>query len=268
MAIRVMKYMWDYRLPDSIPSRQKSTAKLVLLKLGDNSNDEGYCWPSIDRIAHECDLSYRSVSRVLSELESAEIIKRVPRYTNGVRTSNGYWINIRKLQEESSPYEMEDKQSIDNPFGNPEGHQVRQCKTSSPLVSDVMTYKPPVTIKEPSNTDISHSDERIVFSIDELVTDGLKDYPLCTEAIYHLYWINDSGNHKAFTGALTLQEWSDCEDAMRSVDCFDTEYFTWWMETRSQSMRKIPSLPNMLTDMNGTPFDQFYESTFAQEYED
>ncbi len=123
-------------------------------------------------------------------------------------------------------------------------------------------------ISNERNTDISHSDERIVFSIDELVTDGLKDYPLCTEAIYHLDWINDSGNYKAFTGALTLQEWSDCEDAMRSVDCFDTEYFTWWMTTRSKSMRKTPSLPNMLTDMNGTPFDQFYESTFAQECED
>ncbi|AOQ26723.1 hypothetical protein [Vibrio phage 2E1] len=121
-------------------------------------------------------------------------------------------------------------------------------------------------INKESNTDISKADDNL-FSIDELVTDGLKDYPLCTEAIYHLDWINDSGNYKAFTGALTLQEWSDCEDAMRSVDCFDTEYFTWWMTTRSKSMRKTPSLPNMLTDMNGTPFDQFYESAFMQEWE-
>ncbi len=265
MAIRVMKYMWDYRLPDSIPSRQKSTAKLVLLKLGDNSNDEGYCWPSIDRIAHECDLSYRSVSRVLSELESAEVIKRVPRYTNGVRTSNGYWINIRKLQEESSPYEMEDKQSIDNPFEKPEGHQVRQCETSSPLVSDVMTYKPPVTIKEPSNTDISHSDERIVF-----LEDIKHEYQLtfCQDAINELELINNKNyTRKSYTGALKISEWEECESAMRSVDCFDTEYFTWWMETRSQSMRKTPSLPNMLTDMNGTPFDQFYDSTFMQGWE-
>lgn len=122
-------------------------------------------------------------------------------------------------------------------------------------------------INKESNTDISKADDN-VFSIDELVTDGLKDYPLCTEAIYHLDWINDSGNYKAFTGGLTLQEWSDCEDAMRSVDCFDTEYFTWWMTTRSKSMRKTPSLPNMLTDMNGTTFEQFYNSTFMQEYED
>lgn len=115
-------------------------------------------------------------------------------------------------------------------------------------------------------TDISKADDNL-FSIDELVTDGLKDYPLCTEAIYHLDWINDGGNYKAFTGALTLQEWSDCEDAMRSVDCFDTEYFTWWMTTRSKSMRKAPSLPNMLTDMNGTTFEQFYDSAFMQEWE-
>ena len=117
-------------------------------------------------------------------------------------------------------------------------------------------------INKESNTDINKIDEYVF-----LIRAISREFPLCAEAIHHLDGINDSGNHKAFTGGLTLQEWADCEDAMRSVDCFDTEYFTWWMETRSQSMRKTPSLPNMLTDMNGTPFEQFYNSTFMQEWE-
>ena len=112
-------------------------------------------------------------------------------------------------------------------------------------------------------TDINKIDEYVF-----LIRAISREFPLCEEAIRHLGWINDNGNYKAFTGALTLQEWEECESAMRSVDYFDMEYFTWWMETRSQSMRKTPSLPNMLADMNGTTFEQFYNSTFMQEYED
>ena len=74
-----------------------------------------------------------------------------------------------------------------------------------------------------------------------------------------------SDGNTAYLGKLTLREWEYCESAMRSVDCFDVEYFTWWMETRSQSMNKKPSLPNMLCDMNETTFEQFYNSTFMQE---
>ncbi|AUR94726.1 coil containing protein [Vibrio phage 1.198.B._10N.286.54.F4] len=112
-------------------------------------------------------------------------------------------------------------------------------------------------------TDINKIDEYVF-----LIRAISREFPLCAEAIRHLGWINGNGNYNAFTGALTLQEWEYCESAMRSVDDFDMEYFTWWMKEKSPSMRKTPSLPNMLTDMNGTTFEQFYNSTFMQEYED
>ena len=72
---------------------------------------------------------------------------------------------------------------------------------------------------------------------------------------------------KVFTGELTLQEWEDCESAMQSVDCFNIEYFVWWLDNKAKGMRKAPSLPNMLCEVNGIPFDQFYDSTFMQEWE-
>jgi hypothetical protein len=114
-----------------------------------------------------------------------------------------------------------------------------------------------------NNTDISHSDECSVF-----LEDIKHDYQLtfCQDAIAELDLINNKGyTRKSYTGALTLSEWQDCESAMRSVDDFDMEYFTWWMETRSNSIRKTPSLPNMLCDVNGIDFEQFYNSTFMQE---
>ena len=35
--------------------------KLVLLKLADNANDQGECWPSYQCIADQCEMSKRSV---------------------------------------------------------------------------------------------------------------------------------------------------------------------------------------------------------------
>ena len=100
--------------------------------------------------------------------------------------------------------------------------------------------------------------------IEELIHD---DFIMCNKAINTLMFIPSSNGNTAYLGKLTLREWEDCEYAMRSVDEFDMDYFAWWMKTRSQSMRKTPSLPNMLTDMNGIPFDQFYDTTFMQEWE-
>lgn len=105
-------------------------------------------------------------------------------------------------------------------------------------------------------TDIFPPEKRIgIFSLCK------DDFKFCHEANRFL---SDS---QVVTDNLSLGEWQYCEDAMRSVDEFDFQYFTWWINKRSTSMRKIPSLPNMLADMNGIPFDQFYDSTFMQEWD-
>jgi hypothetical protein len=104
-------------------------------------------------------------------------------------------------------------------------------------------------------TDISKADEH-VFCISEVIN----NFPLCSDAIHELISLGKY-NYKIYTGELTLSEWEYCESAMRSVGDFDMEYFTWWMKEKSPSMRKTPSLPNMLTDMNGMTFKDFYDST-------
>jgi len=42
--------------------------KLVLLKLADNANDQGECWPSYQYIADQCEMSKRSVMIHISKL--------------------------------------------------------------------------------------------------------------------------------------------------------------------------------------------------------
>lgn len=110
-------------------------------------------------------------------------------------------------------------------------------------------------------TDISKADDHL-FSIDEV----MDRFPMCSDAIHKLTSLGEYG-YKFHTGKLSTSEWEDCELAMKSVDEFDMEYFTWWAKTRCKSFRKTPSLPNMLSDVRGVPFEQFYNSTFMQEWE-
>ena len=42
--------------------------KLVLIKLADNANDQGECWPSLQYIADQCEISKRSVIRHVEDL--------------------------------------------------------------------------------------------------------------------------------------------------------------------------------------------------------
>ena len=71
-----------------------STQKLVFLSLADWANDEGLCWPSIDRLAIKTSLAGRSVQRIIRDLESMGFIKRDEVLGKG----NRYWIHIPLTQ--------------------------------------------------------------------------------------------------------------------------------------------------------------------------
>ncbi len=67
-----------------------STQKLVLLSLADWANDEGLCWPSIERLAIKTSMAGRSVQRIIRDLESMGFVKRDEVLGKG----NRYWISI------------------------------------------------------------------------------------------------------------------------------------------------------------------------------
>lgn len=53
--------------------------KLVLIKLADNANDAGECWPSYQHIADQCEISKRSVMRHVDDLCSAGLLTKEER---------------------------------------------------------------------------------------------------------------------------------------------------------------------------------------------
>ena len=65
-------------------------AKLVLISLANRADNNGECYPSLARIADDCETTERSVIRKLEVLEAKGFITRVRRSEDGIKTSNLY----------------------------------------------------------------------------------------------------------------------------------------------------------------------------------
>ena len=67
----------------------------VYLTLQKFSNEDGYCYPSIMKMADICGVSRRTVERSLARLEEQKAIARQKRIKNdGGYTSNGYYLKL------------------------------------------------------------------------------------------------------------------------------------------------------------------------------
>jgi len=87
MSVHISSRVWRMEMGSA-------TRKLVMLKLADNANDEGYCYPSLSNIARECEINQRTARRIVRALEQAGFLKTEVRQRNGARTSNGYQIHL------------------------------------------------------------------------------------------------------------------------------------------------------------------------------
>ena len=67
-----------------------STQKLVLLALADWANDEGLCWPSIDRVALKASLTSRGVQKTIRSLEEMQFLRKEEIKGRG----NKYWVSM------------------------------------------------------------------------------------------------------------------------------------------------------------------------------
>ena len=73
------------------------TAKLILLKLADNANDKGECWPSLKNIAEHCEVSQKTVITNIKKLEGLGYVKKINRFNDKGKTSNLYVITITEV---------------------------------------------------------------------------------------------------------------------------------------------------------------------------
>ena len=122
-------------------------SKLVLLKLADNADARGVCFPSLNYLAQYCEVSVRTVKRHVNELEKQGFVKRIKRFDDsGRQRSNIYQLRLpndshiqqadldqaaRALDQEDRELDLNDQTDLDNanveqtdlPLASPENAQ-------------------------------------------------------------------------------------------------------------------------------------------------
>ena len=67
MSIRLISRVWD-----SVPL--EGTELLLLLAIAEHANDEGICWPRLERLAQRVRRSLRQTRRLMRSLEALSLI--------------------------------------------------------------------------------------------------------------------------------------------------------------------------------------------------
>lgn len=131
------------------------TTKLVLIKLADNANDDGECFPSQSNIAGQCELSIDSVSRHIKKLEEMGLVSVFRQKINGVKQRNHYTLNLRVVPAESRvgtrressgvPAESRSKPPIEPPsnlLGKPDSPlEILKTVLSTQTATDVIDHR-------------------------------------------------------------------------------------------------------------------------------
>lgn len=73
--------------------------KLVLIKLADNANDNGECWPSYQHVADQCEVSRSTVKSHIRALEEMGLLKREFRRKGELNQSNVFYLTLDDAQQ-------------------------------------------------------------------------------------------------------------------------------------------------------------------------
>ncbi|XUK74979.1 hypothetical protein ABMA09_18785 [Erwinia rhapontici] len=68
--------------------------KLVLIKLADNANDKGECWPSYQHIADQCEVGRSTVKGHIRALEDMGLLRREFRKNGDLNQSNVFHLSL------------------------------------------------------------------------------------------------------------------------------------------------------------------------------
>lgn len=131
-----------------------SGRKLVLIKLADNANDEGFCWPSYQHVADQCEMGRSTVKEHIKKLEECGFLRVESR--NDGKSSNRYLLTIERgtapekyngTRSESNPVEIEPGQE----------NNITRSESAPPTRSgsDPRTYHSFEPITEPVNKTLS-----------------------------------------------------------------------------------------------------------------
>lgn len=109
--------------------------KLVLIKLADNANDQGECWPSYKSIAEQCEITRRSVMAHVKKLEEDGFLRREYRAGEKGNSTNIFHINF-SFPQLKTVSELSSSGEQDSPPPS-ESNSPASESSSLPLVNQV-----------------------------------------------------------------------------------------------------------------------------------
>ncbi|WP_330147048.1 helix-turn-helix domain-containing protein [Shewanella oncorhynchi] len=98
--------------------------KLVLIKLADNANDQGECWPSYEYISQACEISERSAINHINALVDVGLVRKITRKSEHKRnTSNLYILDFSSCVLSDKPVQTLpfSEGAANSPLENTEG---------------------------------------------------------------------------------------------------------------------------------------------------
>lgn len=91
MSIKISTRTWEH-------SKQSAGDLLLLLAISDHCDDDGVCWPGIERLAFKTRISYRQAERNIKKLESRGELFIF--YQSGRGNTNLYFVTVGLNQDE------------------------------------------------------------------------------------------------------------------------------------------------------------------------
>lgn len=113
--------------------------KLVLLKLADQANDEGLCWPSYETIAKACEVDRRSVIRHIKKLEADSFLRIEKVYDKEAKKnkSNRYHLTIAKGVKKSLVTQSHHPSDTESPLGSDTESPPSVTESPKPIIESI-----------------------------------------------------------------------------------------------------------------------------------
>lgn len=117
--------------------------KLVLIKLADNANDKGECWPSYQHIADQCEISRRSAMEHIDKLEVMGFLRKEFR-VGGVKgnKSNLYILLLSGAGDSLGVVQEIHQGGAGDSLGGSAGDSPRTSNSFEPVIEPNNTVKP------------------------------------------------------------------------------------------------------------------------------
>ncbi|EKE2046270.1 helix-turn-helix domain-containing protein [Salmonella enterica] len=132
--------------------------KLVLIKLADNANDEGECWPSYQHIAYQCEVSRSTVKSHIRALEDMGLLKREFRRKGELNQSNVFYLTLDNAQQipPESGGAGADRGGAGADLGGGAGADPRTYHSFEPVKEPLERKKKPSSMPEGFSPSASH----------------------------------------------------------------------------------------------------------------